>query len=235
MADDEPTALDPAQTLGPDDPLRAWADQNIDWRTGRLLTQDPQKAIESMISRGIPPPDVHAAPPDALPFADPYGNNINPETGMPISPNVAKLSPDPIRTNPDGSLARNLTGDQSPVVPKPKPTAPENPLDPEEATATPPSVPLPKPRPDEAGPGASDVSAAKKKPSVGDALSDFSKSLTGVKPVPPPPLNPVGTPSVRSPGAVSPPNIANLIALMQGGTPPSVAATLGKLLVAGKA
>lgn len=259
MADDtEASVLDPALTVGPDDPLRAWADQNLDWRTGRLLTQDPSKAIQSMIDRGIPPPDVHAPAPDgggALPFSDPYGNNVDPNSGMPgYAPTTALSSPlspigidkirsllptlsnAPVRTNPDGSIAGNLTAPSNPdavPLPQPRPGTPatpsSSPLDPEE-----PSVPLPAARPPEAGPGASDVSA-KKKPGAADALGDFSKSLSGIKAPTAPPLNAVGTPSVRSPTAINAPNIANLIALTQGTSPQTVMQALGKLLVAGKA
>lgn len=222
MADD--SVLDPAGTLGPEDPLRAWADQNIDWRTGRLLAQDPQKAIESMISRGIAPPDVHAPP--VMAYSDPMGN----ETGG--------LDPGPpIRTNRDGTIAGNITAPSNPDAPQqpvsvplpvPRPAA-ASALDPEEdaGSSTPTGeIPLPKARPAEAD---------AKKPSAGDALGDFSKSLSGVKALQAPPLNPVGTPSVRSPSAVSAPNLANIIALSQGTAPQTVLQRLGQLLVQGKA
>src|SRR3954464_95213 len=63
--------FDPSATLGPDDPLRAWL-------------QDPsmaefvkQKAVE------------HAS--NVLGFSDPYGNNIDPNSGMPTQESGAPL------------------------------------------------------------------------------------------------------------------------------------------------
>lgn len=236
MADDDPSVLDPAQTLGQDDPLRSWADANIDWRTGKLLQQDPSKAIQSMIDRGIPPPDVHA-PPQASAFADaPFmADPANIEAASPYrlagpeAMNGWRQSVDAVNANPDSAPKPSVPLPQVPM-PQPRPAEAEtSPFDP-----APESVPLPRERPKEAGPGASDISA-KKKPSAADALGDFSKSLAGVKPVQPPPLNPVGTPSVRSPGAISAPQLAQLIALTGATAPPSALQTLGRLLVQGKA
>lgn len=225
MADDDPTVLDPAMTLGGDDPLRAWANQNIDWRTGRLLSQDPSKAIDSMISRGIPPPSVHADGSPALAYDDPSG------------------APDPtVRTNPDGSIASNVSAGSAMPIPapvSPSPNAVGRPSVPLPQAAS--AVPTPKPRPPTADeenpldptPTPTDVSA-KKKPSVADAVGDASKSFAGIKAPTPPPLNAVGTPSVRSPTAVQGPNLAQLISLTGNSVPPPVLASLAKLLVAGK-
>ena len=240
MADDDTSSetpwYDPAQTLSAGDPLRAWADRNIDWRTGRLLAPDPQKAIDSMISRGVAPPDVHAdgTPSSVLALQGAGGNDVDPTTGMPIF-------------GPDGRMQGNLTSAQGqppqpvPSMPIPTPTPPRMPSAPVQMAAAEPEpaspldpIPTPQERPKEAGPGASDLSARKKGDAAG-AVSDFNKSLAGVKALAPPPLNAVGTPSVRSPTGISAPNIANLIALTQGTAPQSVAQTLGKLLVQGKA
>lgn len=234
LGDTEASPLDPAASLSSNDPLRAWADQNLDWRTGRLLTQDPSAAIDSMIKRGIPPPDVHADGTKALPYTDPLGGtNDAAEPAPPVAPPKRPGSflgfggMDPVRTNPDGTIASNVTTPD--VVPKPivAPAPIASPLDPEE------DVPLPKARPADA-PGSTDVSG-KKKPAAADALTDFSKSLAGIKAPDAPKLPAVGTPSVRSPSAINAPNLANLIALTQGTSPQTVLASLGKLLVAGKA
>jgi hypothetical protein len=174
-----------------------WANGNVDWRTGKLLTQDPRTAIDSFIKRGIPPPDVHA-PSRAQPYSA-EGEGMLPGSTIDY----------PIVRDPKQG---NLTSDE-PIVPKRVPiesitptvpplTAPTSPLDPEEA-----AVPLPAERPASA-PGSTDVSAKKK--DVGGAFSDFSKSLQGVKALQPPSVNAVGTPSVRSPSAVSAPNLQQL-------------------------
>lgn len=239
MANDD-AGLEP-DTTTPDDfnsRFGQWADQNMDWRTGRLLTQDPRSAIDSMISRGIGPPDFHA--PSA---SDPLSFAGDGATSPPI-----------IRTNPDGTIAGNIS-DNSPIadnpnavykpsvplpnakfptpLPTPRPAAADaSSLDPEETPAE--SVPLPRERPAEAGPGASDISA-RKKGDAGGAINDFAKSLQGVKALQPPPINPVGTPGVRSPGAISAPNLSNLIALGQAQRANAVMPLLGRLLAMGKA
>lgn len=240
--------FDPASTLGADDPLRAWAaQQELDPVTGQLLLTDPQRAIDRLIARGVPPPAGQA-----MAYDDPGSGSVSQGNTDVLPPNAGIQRPgaflgviggmhdvpnDALPVfGPNGKMMGNQTSAQS-QRPAPDPTlttpyglpAPANsPFDPS------PSVPLPVPRPEEAGPGASDISAAKKK-SPSDAISDFSKSLSGVRPVQPPPVNPVGTPSVRSPTAAGATNIQNLLALIgqqSGGSPIQ---TLGRLLVAGKA
>lgn len=91
---------------------------------------------------------------------------------------------------------------------------------------------VPRARPVEAGP--TDISA-KKKEDTGDALSGFSKSLAGVKPVPGAPPNYVGTPAVRSHGNISAPNLQTLLGLVGQAGPSPLGLTLGRLLATGKA
>lgn len=146
---------------------------------------------------------------------------------------------------PNGKMMGNLTSlqGQPNAVPAPEPsprlTREDNipsgaALDPvPEAVAD--RVPLPRARPTEAGAGASDISAQSKKPAAADALGDFSKSLAGIKPIQPAPVNPVGTPSVRAPHATGAPNIQSLLQMIGQQNSPTVLSTLGRLLVAGKA
>lgn len=236
MAEDAFSSFDPAQTLGPDDPLREWAANNMDFRTGRLLQQDPAAAIDSMIKRGIPPPDVHADGSSALGYAGEVGDTS--QTGMGGAPDDVRA---PVRTLPNGKIAGNIT---APVINPPAPVLP----------AVPVSVPA-SATPVKADDGDSDTDEKKrlsaqdakddaeedakdalKKNDAGDALAGFSKSLAGIKAPTAPPLNAVGTPSVRSPGSISAPNVNNLISLLSSGAvPQSVAPALGRLLVQGKA
>jgi hypothetical protein len=71
----------------------------------------------------------------------------------------------------------------------------------------------------------------KVEPLSGEAVSDFAKSLQGVKIPERPKLPGVGTPGVRSPVGVTP-NVQNLLALAgaPGGLPSTQAAILAKLL-----
>lgn len=226
------------QTLSPEDPLRDWAaQQGIDPMTGSLLIADPSKAIDSMIAKGIaPPPPVMAysgdrpfaidaappTPPDVIPM---------PNGGLPVF-------------GPNGKMMGNQTSAQgqvpqapasvpvtAPMAPVPVPAASAgSDLDPEvNPSAGQPLVP--RARPTEAP---STEVGAKKKPELGDALGDFSKSLAGVKPVQPPPVNPVGTPSVRAHTAAGSPNIQALLQMIGQQNSPALS-TLGRLLVAGKA
>lgn len=218
-------------TLSADDPLRAWAEQNIDPTTGKLIaTGDPQEAINRMIKAGIAPPPTGSA----LGYTNPMGDvSPGPEAEAPIrmypketeewrksfiapqeGPNKGKSIP--FAQGQDKSFEIAGSG-----------------LDPEVNPSPQSGIPLPRSRPSEAGPSSTDLSA-QKKPSVGDAFGDFSKSLAGVKPVQPPPVNPVGTPSVRSPSAMAAPNLANILSLIGQGNAPTLS-TLGRLLVAGKA
>lgn len=200
-----------------------WAKGAVDWRTGKLLTQDPKAAIDSLVKRGIPPPDFHA-PAKELPYSA-EGEGMLPGSAIDY----------PIVRDPKQG---NLTSTE-PIVPKrvplesiqptvQKPTAPATALDPEEGAT---EIPTPAPRPDSA-PGSTDVSAKKK--DVGGAFSDFSKSLQGVKALPPPPVNPVGTPSVRSPGAISAPNVQQLAMMGSAAQANAILPLLGKLLAMGK-
>jgi hypothetical protein len=225
MAEEIDPMWDPPQQ---EDPLKAWLSQMNDPGLAALMVTNPEKAKEIMIQKGMPPP-----PDSASAFTDPA-------TGM----NVPGASPF-VRTNPDGTIAGNLSNPPDPDIPLPTPdprktTAPPpqvtpqptlNALDPEENPNPVPegSVPTPLARPTEAGP------PNKAKPSVSDALSDFSKSLAGVKPIPPPPLNPVGTPQVHAPNALRTPDIASLLALAGQSAQAGKLATLGRLLATGKA
>ena len=220
--------------LSDDDPLRAWAQQNVDPHTGALLATDPQAAIDKLVAAGVPPPPVNAGG-RALGFAA----GLDAGTG--------DDSPFMVRTNKDGSIAGNVSAPSNPDAPPKQtdrvtPNVPPVPLpaparvasagsslDPEdESPSEAGSVPLPQPRPEAAKAGDT------KKKDLAGGLSDFSKSLQGVKPVPPPALNAVGTPGVRSPNSIQAPAVQALLSLAGQGTPPSALATLGRLLAAGK-
>lgn len=191
--------------------------------TGPYAQGDPDNA------GAYPPP---ATPP--LPQA--------PATGS-IFGRLGKLlegSPDP--TASQGPVTLNPSGVApagSPPAPQPAPTpgaAPPvnaNPFDPEPnpSPVAPGTIPLPRPNPTQD----TDVSSQEKKKTVGDALSNLSKTLAGVKPIAPPPVNAVGTPGVRSPQAVNAPNLSQILQLLGAQAKPDPISTLGRLLVAGKA
>lgn len=268
MADDNFFDPTPSPNLDPADPLREWATQLQDPELVKLMASDPKAAAEKMIELGIPPP-----PPHILQYADGMGteNNINAFTrNLKGSPGTFGGDPaldtsTPVRTNPNGTIAGNLTDDPNapipgtrpgsildklirptqpagdvpwgvPNPPTPLPTPDPRKVVPNDFDPAPPTetVPFPQTRPAEAGPGASDLSA-KKKPSAGDALSDFSKSLSGVKPIPPPAPNYVGTPSVRSGHPIAAPNLQGLLGLVGQPQASPLALTLGRLLATGKA
>lgn len=219
-------AFDPAATLGADDPLQQWL------KDPAAADFVKQKALE------------HAQ--SVLGFTDPTGTNIDPNSGMPTddrgsAPMWTPMSKakDLIGANPDptanmGPVTLNPSGVRSASDPTPNTPPPINPLDPVETAGAGESVPLPRSRPKEAGPGASDISAQKKKEKE-DATSDLMKTLSGLKPIAPPPLNPVGTPSVRSPTATNAPQLSQILQLMGQSGQASPGLTLGRLLVAGKA
>jgi hypothetical protein len=77
--------------------------------------------------------------------------------------------------------------------------------------------------------------AEEKKKKASGADNSFTQMLAGLKALQPPPVNPVGTPSVRGPLASGAPNLSQLLQVMGAQTRPGVAETLGKLLVQGKA
>lgn len=217
MADDlDPSGDDFASRFG------EWTTQNVDWRTGKLLSQDPQAAIDSFIKRGIPPPDIHA-PPRAQPYSA-EGEGMLP--GSTIDYPVVR---DPKQGNltSDGPIVPKRVPTESIIPTVQQPTPPASPLDPEDA-----AIPLPAERPAGA-PGSTDVSAKKK--DAGGAFSDFSKSVQGVKALQPPPVNPVGTPGVRSPSAVSAPNVQQLAMMGSAAQANAILPLLGKLLAMGKA
>lgn len=227
------TSFDPT-TLSTDDPLRDTSVQ--DWidkvktdhpeLAGQLAT-DPQAAIKGLADKGVGPPPMS--------FADPYGNSIDPTTGMPQSGPAAPMPPgqQPDPTASQGPYVINKpAAPQVPPVATPQPSVappiapPNNALDPEEnpSPVAPGAVPTPTPKPD-----------STKKKDDDKGAGDFAKMIAALKPVPPPALNPVGTPSVRSPSATNAPNIAQLLSLFGQQSTPSPVNTLGRLLVAGKA
>lgn len=89
--------------------------------------------------------------------------------------------------------------------------------------------------PEETSTDLSSKNADGKPKTKAEALSDFGKTLAGLKPMAPPPLNPVGTPSVRSPSAINAPNLSQVMQVMGLQSRPDPISTLGRLLVAGKA
>lgn len=210
--------FDPTTSLSPDDPLQKWlADpamvdfvkQKALEHAKSLLGFAGDASIDATNSYK-PPGDVRLGPAETRPFRlDPVATE-----------SWRKETPIPATSTP-------------PVEPKPS-MIETSPLDP--LTILEEAVPLPKARPVEAGPGATDISASsKKKPSVADATGDFAKSLSALRPIQPPPVNPVGTPSVHATGQIAAPNIQNLLALFGAQSKPDPVSTLGRLLVAGKA
>lgn len=187
---------------------------------------------------------------------DPALQPATPDTSAPIRTKpdgtiAGNISDDPNAPIPGarpGSLLDKLLRPTQPGAPVPAPEAVPLPAsDPRKSIpndfdpATPPAVaettPLPQARPAEAGPGASDLSAQKKKKSddLGDALGGFSKSLSGVKPIAPPAPNFVGTPSVRGSHPIGAPNLQNLLSLVGQPQASPLSLTLGRLLATGKA
>lgn len=237
MSDFDPT------TLSPDDPLR---DTSVDDWIAKVrqdhpeiaanLVTNPQAAIRALADKGVGPPPMS--------FADPYGNSIDPTTGMPQSGPAMPPGQSGDPTASQGPYVMNKGGPTTapsvPVLPSASGAQPPAAtpivapptgasLDPEEnpnpvASG---SVPLPTARDP-----ASDVSGKKK---ADDGSGDFAKMLAGLKPIQPPALNPVGTPSVRSSTATGAPNVATLLQLLGQQSTPTPATTLGRLLVAGKA
>lgn len=217
MADDtDYTSFDPASTLSANDPLQEWANNNIDWRTGKLLQQDPQSAINSLIARGVPPPSADA------PLA--YVG----EAGMGGAPDPDANAP--IRTNPNGTIAGNITSPSPPGGPSAPPGT--NPQAPPKPANLPNTATTPKQTPaeddsseDEPKKTASDDDSKKKKKTkaddAGDALAGFSKSLAGVKAPEQPKISPIGTPGAPHPNAISTPDISKLVGLLQGGAVPA--------------
>jgi len=232
---------------------------------GTLLLTDPQAAIDRMVAKGVPPPntgtsafsepsrdqipDYGNAKPASVPLPPERTPNPPFTPGVPPTsifgrlglgqgkPAAAEVVTDPTADQGPHRLpsagATKAWRDSTPLPGTVPVAAAATPFDPA-PVPSPPVVPLPVERPAEAGAGASDVSA-KKKPDLGDALTDFSKSFAGVKPIPPPALNPVGTPSVRTPHAAGAPSIAALLQYMGQTAQPSALSNLGRLLVAGKA
>lgn len=149
--------------------------------------------------------------------------------GSTFGPSTAQASPEPV---PVPMADPRKAAPAAPPVAPAAPATPPNYLDPLEPEVNPHpvapgGVPLPTPNPT--------TPAAAAKPSTADALSGFSKSLQGVKPVAGPPPNFVGTPSVRSPGAISAPNLQALLGLVGQPAPSPLGMTLGRLLATGKA
>lgn len=170
-----------------------------------------------------------------LGYTDAMGNQTGTEDD-PFGPGKSGRAPpaqeQPFVLNKDGSrLTDGRTYTDQPAGAVPPPPINETPFDPTAQE----TVPVPAARPKEAGPGASDISAKKRDSEKDDAITDFAKTLGAVKALQPPPVNPVGTPSVRSPGAINAPQIAQLLQLIGSQSKPDPVSTLGRLLVAGKA
>lgn len=245
------------------DPLREWAAQLQDPELAKLMAEDPAAAAKRMADLGIPPPPpqiqsyaegglgdersrtmarpteivggASPPPPEPSPKAPPFsltpaegsmgdkivrllGSTFGPQQNQPGQ--IPATGPTPGRPGP---VAREALA--------PGPSLPGTDLDPEinpnpvVAGAT----PIPRENPTRS----TDVGAQSK--SKGDALSDFGKSLQGVKPVAPPAPNYVGTPSVRAPGHIGAPNLQALLNTVGQPGPSPLGVTLGRLLATGKA
>jgi hypothetical protein len=219
--------------LSSDDPLVDWGSNMKPSELLRFL-HDPEGAINDAVDRGIPPP-----PSQALGFADaPFA--ANPAVSGPMAADAVRM-PDQAAVDNWRKDTDNLQG-RGGNVPPPPPAAVTPPAvapavaGPTETASAGGAVPLPYARPEEAGPSAAKLAEQKseEQKKIEEALSGFSKSLAGVKAPPSPPFNPVGTPSVRTPHGVNPPNINQLLAMV-GQRQSSPVAGLGRLLVQGKA
>lgn len=187
--------------------LSTWLKQfEGDPNVAYLMATDPSAAIDHFVKNGIEPPS------SAMAYSSP--GFVNPgETFEPPSP-VA----------PSDSTTASIP------LPQARPT--DVSASQKEPTPASESVPLPKPRPEEA-PKAddSDEEEAQKKRG-GDSLT---KALAAVKALQPPAPAPVGTPGAPHPNALAGTNIQQLLQLMGQQSRPSPVATLGQLLVQGKA
>lgn len=193
----------------------------------------PDADTPEQIAAGNPPaPTVPAAPTQYGGPTSIFGRMGLLPAGQSADPTAAE-GPYVIDKGPATGPVPGGTSTPSYPAPVPLPAADprkfaSNPLDPEESSPTvlTPNTPT--------APVASDVSARKKGDLEG-ASNDFAKTLAGLKPMAPPPLNAVGTPSVRSPLAISAPQVQQLLALLGAQSKPDPVSTLGRLLVAGKA
>lgn len=216
--------LDPA-SLSPDDPFLSPNDPLREWmKDPAKMEHIKQQAMEdASMATGQP------VPARSLGYADPDGNTINLDTGIteaaPIQNNKGLSQPkEPFRMTPDPDIPAQPPAETKVAA------NPTNSFDPEATT------PMPKERPAEAGPGATegdtDVSAQSKGMSTGDRIT---KALSGLKGMAPPAPNPVGTPGVRAPNNIATSPIHQLLAVLGQQASPDPIATLGRLLVAGKA
>lgn len=189
-----------------------------------------------VIGGATPPAASEAVPLPAARPAQADGASQNRSIAERLKESVGGMFP---TFGQDGKLQGNLTSAQG------QPPAPSNMppiLEPEENPSRMAGVPTPRPNANrtmstaehEAGGDlnpATDVSSSNKK---ANAFDQFAKSLQGIKPVPPPAPNFVGTPSVRSPNAGAAPNLTALLSLV-GQAPAPMQQTLGRLLATGKA
>ena len=227
-----PSANDGTNTLSPDDPLRQWiahVQEDPTW-LNRFVT-DHKAAVQELVDKGIPPP--------ATPYSGEGLPGISDLNGQPMpgypGETILGVEKGPVTGNePTPASARRVAAVTTPAVRKVEAESPseDNSLDPEENGEAG-NVPIPQARPAEAGPSAADLSNDKQN-KLKDAFGNLTKTLAGIKPVQPPPLAVVGTPSVRSPTAVNAPNIAQLLGLFGQQASPGAMQTLGRLLVAGK-
>lgn len=202
-----PPGTDP---MSPNIPAETGADA---WRRAKNIGSgivDSVKETGSNIAGALPTFDIRGK----------LMGNLTSSQGTPSKPEPA-YSGGGVGSDPD---ARRL-----PVPP------PTNYFDPEPEVNPSPvaqgQVPLPREnplRPTEAG-------AQSKTDQWSQGLQGFSDSLKGVKAPAGPPLNPVGTPSVRSPSSINAPALTNLLSLVGQPAPSPLALTLGRLLATGKA
>jgi hypothetical protein len=248
MATDPQAAMDRMKTMGIPPPP-----QGFSAYTDGLGAENSIPGIK----RQTMPGTYGGATPEPAP-APPYPQGSDPMTAGTTQPSILQRGADVVKNffptfGPNGKLQGNLTSGQgqppaasAPAAAAEIPLPASDPrkqlaaaLDPEPEPEVNPSAgqPLvPRTRPAEAGPSSTDLSAqSKKKPDTADALSGFSKSLAGVKPVPPPAPNFVGTPALPAHHAIQAPTMQNLLSLIgQPGQSP-LALTLGRLLATGKA
>jgi hypothetical protein len=236
-ADDfDPMSFTP-WNLGPQDPLIDWASNLKPSELQDFVKQhtlDPQSAIDKLIERGIaPPPTIPGSASSYVPGAPP----ATPTMGWGGKPVVPQDSPMARPPAPEDIVGDPRYGNLTDVPWKPGDAVADTSIP---KSVMPAGVrqnwpaPLPVSRPAGAdldavkkpvevaaaeGPRAAEEkpedtsSQNKKKGDFGEAMSDFQKSLAGVKALAPPPVNPVGTPSVRSPTSINAPGIQQLLAL----------------------
>lgn len=231
----------------------------------KLMATDPQAAARRMADMGIPPPpgnlqaytdgqDASNSVPPIAPYRTARsgpgiigGAEPPPTPGSNFDPSqMANAGGEQFPVFKGGKLQGNLTSAQG-TPPATNPPLPDQKIPPATTTVASadtgsyfdPPILDPEPNPS-AGqplvpkerPVSTDLSSKNK---TADGLDSFSKSLQGVRPIPPAPPNFVGTPAAPHHTAITAPNLQHLLSLVGQPGPSPLGLTLGRLLATGKA